>query len=73
MGKQASLPAIVTNELRTAGMFAKGKYYKEGYTCAIKIFHFGARHYEKPLTGYGELENIFLGGAYVGVIHYTMG
>ncbi len=29
------------------------------------IFLFGARHYEKPSTGYGDLENILLAGAYV--------
>ena len=26
---------------------------------------FGTRHYEKPSTSYGDLEHIFLGGAYV--------
>ena len=41
------------------------KYHKNGYTCATKIFLFGARHYEKPSTGYGKFENILLGSAYV--------
>ena len=30
-----------------------------------QIFLSGARHYEKPSTGYSKLENILLSGAYV--------
>ena len=47
--------------------------YKRGYTCATKIFLFGARHYEKPSTGYSDLENILLAGAYAAfsVIHVS--
>ena len=40
-------------------------FFVKVYTCATNIFLFGARHYEKPSTGYGDLENILLGGAYV--------
>ena len=41
-------------------------------TCATRrLFLFGARHYEKPSTGYGDLEHILLAGTYVAcaVIH----
>ena len=38
--------------------------YKIGYTCATKS-NFGARHYKKPSTGYSDIENILLAGAYI--------
>ena len=40
-------------------------WLKKGYTCAATIFLFGARHYEKPSKGHGDLGKILLGGAYV--------